>query len=155
MIFISTLVMSVLQLISKNYLEQLLILLVRDITKRGKIDIFPSIESMENHLVLEIKKYIEENIETTIRVTDICEKFGYSKSYLSKLFHMQCGETLANYTTHVKIKRAKQLIREDHLNFAQISAMLNFDNPQYFSRVFRRVTGMSPGEFKHSLNYKN
>ncbi|MBR2401321.1 MAG: helix-turn-helix transcriptional regulator [Lachnospiraceae bacterium] len=139
----------------KTYLEQLLILLVRDITQNGKIDIFPSKESMENHLVLEIKRYIEDHIETTIRVTDICEKFGYSKSYLSKLFHIQCGETLANYTTQSKIKRAKQLIREDHLNFAQISAVLNFDNPQYFSRVFKRITGMSPSEFKHSLNYKN
>lgn len=137
----------------KTYLEQLLILLVRDITQRGKIDIFPPKESMENHLVWEIKKYIEENIETTIRVTDICEKFGYSKSYLSKSFHCQCGETLANYTTQTKIKKAKQLIREDHLNFAQISTILNFDNPQYFSRVFKRTTGMSPTEFKQSLLY--
>ena len=137
----------------KTYLEQLLILLVRDITKRGKIDIFPSKESMENHLVMEIKKFIEEHLESTIRVTDICEKFGYSKSYLSRLFHEQCGETLANYSIRVKINRAKQLIREDSINFAQISALLDFDNPQYFSRVFKRVTGMTPTEFKQSLFY--
>ena len=138
----------------KTYLEQLLILLVRDITKGGKIDIFPSKESMENHLVMEIKKYIEEHIDSTVRVTNICEKFGYSKSYLSRLFHGQCGETLVNYSTRIKINRAKQLIREDNLNFAQISVLLNFDNPQYFSRVFKRVTGMSPSEFKHSLEFK-
>jgi len=138
----------------KTYLEQLLILLVRDITQKGKIDIFPSKESMENHLVMEIKRYIEEHVESTIRVTDICDRFGYSKSYLSKLFHGQCGETLAAYTAHVKIDKAKQLIREDNLNFTQISALLNFDNPQYFSRVFKRTTGMSPSEFKHSLDYK-
>ena len=137
----------------KTYLEQLLILLTRDITKRGKINIFPSKESMENHLVLEIKKYIEENIEKTIRIEDICKKFGYSKSFLSKMFHCQCDETLANYTTKLKIKKAKQLIRDDHLNFAQISARLDFDNPQYFSRVFKRITGMSPTEFKQSLRY--
>ena len=138
----------------KTYLEQLLILLVRDITKKGKIDIFPSKESMENHLVIEIKKYIEDNLESTIRVTDICHKFGYSKSYLSRLFHEQCGETLANYTVRMKIRKARQLIREGNLNFAQISSLLDFDNPQYFSRVFKRVTGMSPTEFKHSLEFK-
>ena len=131
-----------------------MILLVRDITKKGKIDIFPSKESMENHLVIEIKKYIEDNLESTIRVTDICHKFGYSKSYLSRLFHEQCGETLANYTVRMKIRKARQLIREGNLNFAQISALLDFDNPQYFSRVFKRVTGMSPTEFKHSLEFK-
>lgn len=138
----------------KTYLEQLLILLVRDITSKGKIDIFPSKESMENHLVIEVKNYINDQIENTIRVNDICNKFGYSKSYLSKLFHLQCGETLASYTICIKIDRAKQLIREGNLNFAQISSILSFDNPQYFSRVFKRVTGMSPTEFKHSLNYK-
>lgn len=138
----------------KTYLEQLLIFLVRDITKRGEADIFPSKASMENHLVLEVKKYIEEQLENTIRVTDICQKFGYSKSYLSKLFHQQCGETLAYYIVQLKINNAKQLIREGNLNFAQISTLLDFDNPQYFSRVFKRVTGMSPTEFKHSLNYK-
>ena len=139
----------------KTYLEQLLILLVRDITQKGKSDLFPSKESMENHLVLEIKKYIEENAENTIRIPDICKTFGYSKSYLSKLFRSQCGETLAGYTMQIKIKRAKQLIREGNLNFTQISSLLNFDNPRYFSCVFKRITGMSPTEFKHSLHYKN
>ena len=139
----------------KTYLEQLLILLVRDITKKGDTRIFPSKESMENHLVTGIKEYIENNIENTVRVADICKKFGYSKSYLSKLFHEQCGETLGVYTTRMKIRRAKQLIREGSLNFSQISVRLDFDNPQYFSRVFKRVTKMSPSEFKDSLTFRN
>ena len=138
----------------KTYLEQLLIFLVRDITKKENSVIFPSKESMENHLMLEVKSYIEEHIEDTIRVSDICQKFDYSKSYLSKLFHEQCGETLANFTTNAKINRAKQLIRENNMNFAQISNLLSFDNPQYFSRVFKRITGMTPTEFKHSLEFK-
>jgi len=138
----------------KTYLEQFLIYLVRDITAKGTPGIFPSKESLESHLVQEIKKYLKEQTTTTIRVNDICNKFGYSKSYLSNLFHQQCGESLANYMTKQKIARAKQLIREENLNFAQISSMLDFDNPQYFSRVFKRVTGMSPTEFKHSLEFK-
>lgn len=139
----------------KTYLEQLLILLVRNITKTGTVDLFPSKESMENHLVTKIKEYIESHAESTIRIDDICEEFGYCKSYLSKLFRAQCGETLADYAIKVKIRKARQMIREGALNFSQISARLNFDNPQYFSRVFRRVTGMSPTEFKQSLDYKN
>ncbi len=139
----------------KTYLEQLLILLVRDITKKGETQIFPSKESMENHLVTQIKQYIGDNIEKTIHVADICKKVGYSKSYLSKLFHSQCGETLAGYMMRIKIDKAKMLIREDNLNFSQISALLDFDNPQYFSRVFKRMTKMSPSEFKQSLEFKN
>ena len=54
----------------------------------------------------------------------------------------------------VRINRAKELIREGVMNFSEISDMLDFDNPQYFSRVFKRETGMTPSEFKHSLNFR-
>ena len=139
----------------KTYLEQLLILLIRNITKKGETSVFPNKESMENHLVISAKNFIEEKSEETLRVDDLCLALGYSKSYLSKLFHEQTGETIAAYATRAKIKKAKQLIREGNLNFAQISDKLAVDNPQYFSRVCKRITGMSPTEFKLSLRFEN
>lgn len=137
----------------KTYLEQLLILLIRNIVKKDEPSVFPSKESMENHLVISAKRLLEEKAEEPFRVNDLCIALGYSKSYLSKLFHEQTGDTIANYALLQKIKRAKQLIREKNYNFAQISDRLAFDNPQYFSRVFKRVTGMTPTEFKLSLHF--
>ena len=136
----------------KTYLEQLLIFLIRGITKTGEISVFPTKESMESHLVISIKELIRENVEHNLRVEDICARIGYSKSYLSSLFREQTGTTITGYSTKMKIDAAKRMIREDGLNFAQISDRLAFDNPQYFSRVFKRVTGMSPTEFKRSLD---
>ncbi len=136
----------------KTYLEQLLIFLIRGINKKGETNVFPTKESMENHLVKEIKELVHRSVEEKLSVPDICESLGYSKSYLSRLFREQTGETIANYSVCVKIDISKQLIREGRLNFAQISDKLSFDNPQYFSRVFKRITGMSPSEFKHSLH---
>lgn len=139
----------------KTYLEQFLILLMRSILSNKTTGVFPSKESLENHLIVEIKEYLYRHVEQRIRVSDICDTFGYSKSYLSKLFHEQCGETLVNYAVRIKINRAKDLIRENNLNFAQISSRLSFDNPQYFSRVFKRYTDMSPTEFKNSLSFES
>ena len=135
----------------KTYLEQLLISLIRDINKVSKSEVFPNKESMENHLIISIEDFIEKNIDSKFKISDVCKKLGYSKSYLSKLFREQSGETIAGYATGRKIRRAKQMIREGNHNFTQISDRLCFDNPQYFSRVFKRVTGMTPTEFKQSL----
>ena len=137
----------------KTYLEQFLILLVRNIQKTETTSVFPTKESLETQLVSSAKALLKEKAEENFRVNDLCLALGYSKSYLSKLFHEQTGETIALYAVKQKIKRAKQLIREGNENFAQISDRLSFDNPQYFSRVFKRITGMTPTEFKASLHF--
>ena len=139
----------------KTYLEQFLILLIRKIIKKDEPSLFPSKESMETHLVSSAKQFILEKMEEPFRVNDLCLALGYSKSYLSKLFREQTGETIADFAMRQKIKRAKRLIREENYNFSQISDLLAFDNPQYFSRVFKRITNMTPTEFKASLNFEN
>ena len=134
----------------KTYLEQLLILLLRDKNNKGASS-FPSKESADHYLVSKVKEYINENADGVIYVSDVCRALGYSKSYLSKIFKEERGETIQGYVTEVKIVRAKNLIREGSYSFAEISDKLSFDNPQYFSRVFKRVTGMTPTEFKLTL----
>lgn len=139
----------------KNYLEELLILLMRSIAKCGTATLFPTKESMENHLVKAVKVFIEEKIYENPRLSDICRALGYSKSYLSKLFREQTGESIASFAIKNKIKKAKQLIREGNMNFSEISDKLAFDNPQYFSRVFKREAGVTPSEFMRSLSFKD
>ena len=136
----------------KTYLEQLLISLIRNVQRVNDVNIFTSKQGMENHLIESIKSYLDKNVESKVKISDICAKLGYSKSYLCKIFSDQTGQSISNYGTHAKIKRAKQLIRENKYNFSQISDILNFDNSQYFSRVFKRITGMTPTEFKETLD---
>jgi len=138
----------------KTYLEQLLIFLIRDITKGGEIAVFPTKESMEHHLISRAKKFIAESATGVFRVEALCRELGYSKSYLSKLFREQTGYTIADYSQRKKIELAKQLIRDGEMNFTEISDRLAYDNPQYFSRAFKRITGMTPTEFKSSLDFR-
>lgn len=139
----------------KTYLEQFLIILVRNILIKNDISIFPSKESLETQLVSDIKEYIASRLEDKLTVDDICNKFGYSKTYLSQLFKSQCSISLIKYYNTKKISYAKKLIRENKYNFTQISNMLFFDNPQYFSRVFKRIAGLTPTEFAESLQIKD
>ena len=99
-----------------------------------------------------IKQYLAQHISDTIRVEDICNEFDYSRSYLNKRFQNETGISLAAYMNTLKIEEAKRMIRESKLNFAQISEYLSFDNPQYFSRVFKNHTGMTPTEFRNRVH---
>ncbi len=138
----------------KTYLEQLLIFLIRNVIDKKNPSVFPSKESMESYLVASMKVYIESKAKEVFRISELCKQIGYSKSYLCRLFNEQTGETIASYAIKMKIKLARRLIREGNLNFAEISDELSFDNPQYFSRVFKRVMGMTPTEFKSTLRIK-
>ena len=95
----------------KTYLEQFMIFLIRNIVKKDNSSVFPSKESMETHLVSSAKQLLTENAAEIFRVNDLCSTLGYSKSYLSKLFREQTGETIANYAIKQKIKLAKQLFQ--------------------------------------------
>lgn len=134
----------------KIYLEQLFIMMLRDILKR-ETRVFPSKEILENHLVTLIKEYVAQNVGKSVTLKDVCDELNYGKSYLCKLFHTYTGYSIMNYVTEEKIKYAKRLIRENNLNVTEISNELSFDSPQYFSRVFKRVTRMTPTEFRLSL----
>ena len=125
------------------------VFVIGHVTKEGSLVSFPKKGSQEDPLVEAIKQYLAQHITDTVRIENICDEFDYSRSYLNKRFRMETGSSLASYITSAKIEEAKRLIRESDLNFAQISEYLSFDNPQYFSRVFHKVTGMTPTEFKN------
>ncbi len=133
----------------KTYLEQMLIFMLRSITKKGSIKaVFPENDSVSHPIVSAVIAYLNERVKETVRVSDICDEFGYSRSFMNKLFQTHTGDSIAAYFIKLKIDRAKALIRETNMNFSQISSRLSFENPQYFSRVFKRLSGMTPSEFK-------
>lgn len=135
----------------KTYLEQFLIMLIRSENDNRDLRVFPSKESMENHLVSQIIQIIEENTYNKISVDNICKKLNYSRTYLAKIFKATSGYTILDYILRNKIREAKKLIREERYNFTQISDLLSFDNPHYFSTVFKKITNMSPTNYKNSI----
>lgn len=135
------------------YLEQLLISLIRS-DKGGKKHpsaIYPSKEEMENQLIASVISIMEKNIYGRITVPDICRQVNYKKTFISNAFKNATGSTLMQYYNGLKINEAKRLVRQNGYSFSMISDMLCFDNPQYFSRTFKRIVGMTPREYEKSI----
>ncbi len=128
------------------YLEQLLILLIRGTPRRQ-----PRKKNESNALLVAVSEYLEKHITEALRFSDIRAHFNVSSSVLKKAFrdHMDCGAM--EYFTRLKVDAAKAMIRQGELNITQIADRLAFNTPQYFTTVFRKVTGMTPTEYAGSV----
>lgn len=135
------------QLIRIN-LEALLIEILRI---DNEIIYFSSRETMNNHINAEILNLLEQNLYNNITISDICSKINYGKTYLCTMFKNMNGYSIIEYYNMLKIAEAKKLIREKNYNFTEISNMLMFNNPHYFSQVFKKFCGMSPREYSNSV----
>lgn len=133
----------------RTYLEQFLILLLR--REYGEVNVSLEDTKEENKLASQLKKTLDMYIYRDFCVEQFCSQMQYSKTYLTKIFFKEYGCTIHDYITNAKIKEARALIRERTYNFTQISDMLCFSTPFYFSRVFKKITGMSPSEYKTSI----
>lgn len=103
--------------------------------------------------IKEIAKYMEQNIDRTLSVAEIAKQFSISESVLKKMFSRDAGCGVTDFFNAMKIEKAKEYIREDEKNFTQISDKLGFNSIHYFSRLFKKKTGMTLTEYRSSVLY--
>lgn len=142
----------------KTYLEQFLILLKRsiesDVLEQGSYTVFKQHNSTTtNKLVADVITQLENKIYGNVTIEELCQFTNYGKSQLCDTFKKATGKTIIQYYTELKINEAKMLIREQRLNNAQISDKLFFSSPQYFTRVFKQITSMTPREYMQSIKF--
>ncbi|MBO4897911.1 MAG: helix-turn-helix transcriptional regulator [Clostridia bacterium] len=130
-------------------LQQLLISFERNILYSEKYK-SPSKVRFDGDIINNVLSFLEENTEQKLRFKDITDYANISATALKTLFRKRVGCGVMEYFTNLKIKRAKRLMRENNLNFTEISRLLGYDSLHYFSRQFKQKTGMSPTEYLNS-----
>ena len=100
---------------------------------------------------LHIKAYMEARLDQNLTIWQICHDNLTGSSQLQKIFQKQCGCGIMEFFFQLKINRAKELIREKNMNFTQIADALGYASIHYFSRQFKKLTGMSPSEYALSI----
>lgn len=102
-------------------------------------------------LLVQVMGYLEQRLDQSLTLAQICQDNLVGRSQLQKLFHKHTGGGVMEYFQGRKILAARRLIREGRMNFTQIAASLGFQSVHYFSRRFRLSTGMSPSEYARSV----
>ncbi|MFA9376507.1 MAG: response regulator [Lachnotalea sp.] len=101
----------------------------------------------KNHIVINVQKYINAHIEEKFTLNDIALVFGISPNYLSTLFKKNSEIGFTDYVNNGKIKRAKELLKDSNFKVYEVADQLGFESAFYFSKVFKKVEGISPREF--------
>lgn len=98
--------------------------------------------------LIEIKKHLDEHYAEKITLDDLARRFFINKFYLSKIFKETYGTTVNNYLISKRITRAKQLLRFTDMTVDEIGVAVGMGDANYFSRMFRKVEGSSPREYR-------
>ena len=107
-------------------------------------------KTYKDHVVTNVQKYINGHIDERLSLNEVAAVFGLSPNYLSSLFKKNCGVGFSEYITQRKISRAKALLMEQDVKIYEVADQLGFESAFYFSKVFKKVEGVSPREYVQS-----
>lgn len=105
-------------------------------------------EKRSDKFVHMAKRYIHEHYKEKLTLSDIADHLKISPGYLSTSFSNYMNRTISDYIAEVKIEHAKELIDSGQYLIYEIANQLGFENAYYFSKVFKKVTGMSPKNYE-------
>lgn len=110
-----------------------------DVKRNGRFD----------HVIEKAKKYIKLNyIKNTLSLDEVANFVNMSACYFSAVFKQEARETFIDYLTGVRMEKAKELLTVSGYKSYEISYMVGYDNPTYFSTTFKKYTGTTPTEFR-------
>ena len=95
------------------------------------------------------KRYIDTHYSEKIILTELSAQLGITPSYLSSLMKRQLGMAFSEYIMSVRMEQASKLLSVNRLRINEVAAAVGYDNLFYFSKLFKRFSGMSPRDFRH------
>lgn len=101
-------------------------------------------------LIKQAVSFVQQNYAQPINRQEIAAAVGVNPSYLSKIFHQEMSISLVDYLNRYRIQRAQELLLQSSDTITKIASLAGYDDAAYFSRVFHRLTGKSPQEFRHA-----
>ncbi|MDR2246596.1 MAG: response regulator [Treponema sp.] len=97
--------------------------------------------------LIKAMEYIHDHYTKTIQLGDAAEAALVSTAYLSRLFSEHLKTNFVDYLTEMRIERAEKLIRESRMSIKEVARAVGYQDPNYFSKIFRKVTGMLPTQY--------
>ena len=126
-----------------EYLQKLLTLLMEETYRPVQES-----SSAKQENIQKVRDYLEAHYEERITLEGLAKQFYINKFYLTKLFKQTYGVTVNSYLMQIRITRAKQVLRFTDLSIELIGEKCGISDPNYFSRAFKKMEGLTPGRYR-------
>lgn len=111
-------------------------------------------QSYKEQVIRHVQDYIKRNLDSKLSLNQVADIFNFSPNYLSHLFSRTAKVNFVKYVTDTKIAAAKEMMLRGEGRINEISHKLGYDSAFYFSKVFKKVEGISPREFMQRAESK-
>ena len=103
-----------------------------------------------SHVISKAEKYVAENFcDPNISLISVAKYVGLSAAHFSTVFSQTVGRSFINYLTAMRIERAKELLTSTSMKLSTIAMEIGYNEPNYFSHVFRKLEGITPKEYRN------
>lgn len=107
-------------------------------------------------------RYLDEHCEEELRLEDLAAMSHMAPSYFSSMMKLMTGQSYIEYLTTRRVEKAAELLRTTNLSITEISLQTGYNHPGHFAKMFKRLMGLTPGEFRRnqpvsesSMSYEN
>lgn len=108
-------------------------------------------ERKNNFIIKNVMEYMQKNYgRKDISIQMLADTVYLTPTYLSGLFKKKTGMTIMQYLTEVRMKKAEELLRNPKLKLYQVAEMVGYDDGNYFAKIFKKITGMLPSEYREN-----
>ncbi|GAA0076468.1 response regulator [Clostridium sp. CTA-5] len=98
--------------------------------------------------------YIEKNFKTDITLKNVADYMNYSTTYFSKSFKKYVGVNFNKYLTDLRMKEAKSVLKKTNVSINDLAFNLGYNEPNYFCKVFKKIAGITPSEYRDKYSIK-
>jgi two-component system response regulator YesN len=97
-----------------------------------------------------VKAYVEDHLHAPIRLGEVAEAVGLSRTYFSKYFSEKTGSNFSDWLIKTRVHKAKEMLEEQDFSIAHVASSSGYQDMRTFERNFKRVTGMTAMQYKKS-----
>ena len=112
-------------------------------------------ETHSHHIIERVRDIIQSKYMEQLSITSLAEEVYLTPTYLCVVFKQETGQTVNEYLTQIRMQQAKQFLSDPHIKLYDVCYKVGYLSPSYFSKLFKKITMVTPSEFRDAYLQQN